>query len=443
MSAVAETLGAVRRRPLTLDRLGLGLLWLTGFSGGFVIFEPAPYEFLVSLSAFIFLLIGASLRPGHVPLLVLWLACIVGYLIGVAPVVSAEGTVVWTVISFFMAATSLIFSIIVAEDTERRLDMLLRGYLASAIVVSLFGICTYFHLLPRSDQFLLYSRSKATFKDPNVLGAFLVLPMTLAIQRATLGRGREVILGGLTAAVLALELLLAFSRGAWGCCAAAVAITLGLSFLIGASARERTRIVLVSLFGAVSLALMIGAILSLPQVSGLFEERASLSQDYDLGRFGRFGRHILGFELSLDYPFGIGPLQFAKYFPEDPHNSFLDSLMAGGWLSGAAYFALILLTLVMGLRFIAVPVPWRRTYFALFASFVALTGESYIIDVEHWRHYFLIMGVLWGLFIAAAAYRNKLPPRSGLTGTADRGMRDPLPPMQDVREPDRPGVWGR
>jgi hypothetical protein len=28
---------------------------------------------------------------------------------------------------------------------------------------------------------------------------------------------------------------------------------------------------------------------------------------------------------------------------------------------------------------------------------------SAVIDVQHWRHYFLIMGVLWGLVIAAAA----------------------------------------
>ena len=128
------------------------------------------------------------------------------------------------------------------------------------------------------------------------------------------------------------------------------------------------------LVGTVLLGLLLAVILSLPQVSGLFEERASLIQSYDAGRFGRFGRHILGAELSLDHPFGIGPLQFSKYFPEDPHNSFLDSFMAGGWLSGAAYFALILLTLVIGLRFVSVPAPWRRTYFALYASFVALSG---------------------------------------------------------------------
>ena len=50
--------------------------------------------------------------------------------------------------------------------------------------------------------------------------------------------------------------------------------------------------------------------------------------------------------------------------------------------------------------------PWRTAYIALYATFVAETGESYIIDVQHWRHYFLIMGALWGLFVAAAAYRR-------------------------------------
>jgi hypothetical protein len=33
-------------------------------------------------------------------------------------------------------------------------------------------------------------------------------------------------------------------------------------------------------------------------------------------------------------------------------------------------------------------------------------GESYIIDVQHRWHCFLIMGVLWGLVIAAAVRRR-------------------------------------
>jgi hypothetical protein len=30
--------------------------------------------------------------------------------------------------------------------------------------------------------------------------------------------------------------------------------------------------------------------------------------------------------------------------------------------------------------------------------------ESAIIDTDHWRHYFLILGVLWGLMLATRAH---------------------------------------
>ena len=73
---------------------------------------------------------GRRFGRRHVPLLFLLLACNAGYLIGVAPVVAAEGTVIWTAVSLFMSATTLFFALIVADDTERRLDMLLKGYLA-------------------------------------------------------------------------------------------------------------------------------------------------------------------------------------------------------------------------------------------------------------------------------------------------------------------------
>ena len=64
------------------------------------------------------------------------------------------------------------------------------------------------------------------------------------------------------------------------------------------------------------------------------------------------------------------------------------------------------MTLVVGLKYVFVRTPWRTAYIALYATFAAETGESYIIDVQHWRHYFMIIGVLWGLFAAAAAYRR-------------------------------------
>jgi hypothetical protein len=32
---------------------------------------------------------------------------------------------------------------------------------------------------------------------------------------------------------------------------------------------------------------------------------------------------------------------------------------------------------------------------------VGVIGESVIVDIDHWRHYFLILGVLWGLMAAS------------------------------------------
>jgi hypothetical protein len=140
----------------------------------------------------------------------------IGYLIGVVPVLTEEGTVMWAAVSSFMSLTTLFFALALVDDTERRLELLLKGYLAVAIAVSIFGILTYFHPLPGSDTFIFASRSRSTFKDPNVLGAFLVLPTVLALQRTMTGRLRDFLIGGLMTAVLAIELLLAFSRGAWG-----------------------------------------------------------------------------------------------------------------------------------------------------------------------------------------------------------------------------------
>ena len=118
----------------------------------------------------------------------------------------------------------------------------------------------------------------------------------------------------------------------------------------------------------VVLAGFIAALLSIDIVADLFKQRASLEQSYDLGAQGRFARYALGAILALDKPFGIGPLQFSKYFPEDTHNSFLNAFMSGGWLAGACYPALVALTLVFGFRAVFVRTPWQQTTIAVFAA---------------------------------------------------------------------------
>ncbi len=105
-----------------------------------------------------------------------------------------------------------------------------------------------------------------------------------------------------------------------------------LMVLTSRSQSQRSRIIVMTLVTVVLAAALVAVLLSFDSIAQLFKQRASFDQSYDAGRFGRFGRHILGAEMALDLPFGIGPLQFNRFFPEDTHNSYLNAFMSGGWL---------------------------------------------------------------------------------------------------------------
>ncbi|MBN8920871.1 MAG: O-antigen ligase family protein, partial [Rhizobiales bacterium] len=255
-----------------------------------------------------------------------------------------------------------------------------------------------------------YERAQGTFNDPNVFGAFLVLPALLALQRILAGRLREIVVGGGLLMLFVLALLLSFSRAAWGQFAGAAALMLLLTFVTSRSSRERMRIVAIGVAGVAVLGLFVIALLSVDQVADLFKERASLHQSYDQGAQGRFGRHILGFLLALERPFGIGPLQFATIFPEDPHNAYLNAFMSGGWLTGLSYLTLVCVTLWLGFRSAMARTPLQGPAIAVFAALVGVVGESAIIDSDHWRHYFLLVGLTWGLAAATQQMRGRQRP---------------------------------
>jgi hypothetical protein len=219
--------------------------------------------------------------------------------------------------------------------------------------------------------------------------------------------------------VLLVGVFLTFSRGAWAQLVVSGMLLMTLAFLASHSAGERLRIVLVAVGGMLAMAALLAALLSMGQVSELFSERAALEQDYDAGHFGRFGRYALGAQIALDHPLGIGPLQFYKIFIEDPHNTFLNDFLSGGWLAGFGYLALSAVTLVAGIRFLRVSTPWQSIYQAVYAAYVGVIAESLIVDIDHWRHYFLILGVLWGLMAATRRAAGVLRSPTQDMGRAD------------------------
>src|SRR6266568_2324626 len=382
------------------------LVWLVGASGAIVFIEPSPYEIATLAATLIFFATGLRMRLVLIPLLLTLFLLNVGYTISAVAVIDEPNVGNWIATSWYMAVTVIFFAMVVSEDTEARLDMLRRGLVVGAMIASLSAIAGYFNLVPGGHDLLtLYERARGTFKDPNVLGAFLILPALFSLQSVVsdkLGKAcRNVIAFG----IMSLAILLAFSRAAWGGLVLTSAFMLALMVLTSRTNAQRSRIIIMAIVAVVLGLALIAVLLSFDSIAEMFKQRASFDQSYDEGRFGRFGRHILGADMALDLPFGIGPLQFHHYFPEDTHNSYLNAFMSGGWISGICYPALVFLTVITGFRHVFVPVPWQRTYLAVFAAFLGTVGESFIIDPDHWRHFWMMLGTMWGLFVAAERYK--------------------------------------
>lgn len=379
------------------------LLWLMGMGGAIVFIEPSPYEIFALTSVVVFAATGLRMRLAFMPLALLLFAVNLGYTICAASLLDQQPIVYWILTSWYMAVTAIFIALVVSEDTAARLHHLRSGLIAGAVIASLAGIAGYLRLTP-GELFTLYGRAAGTFKDPNVFGAFLVLPALFCLQSVVsdgLGRTlRSTVLLG----IITLALLLAFSRAAWGLLAITAAFMLLLMMLTSQTNRQRSRIVIMAIGAIIAVALVLVILLQFDFIRDMFQQRASFDQKYDEGRFGRFGRHILGAQMALDLPFGIGPLQFNKFFPEDTHNSYLNAFMSGGWISGVFYPALVFTTAFIGFRYIFVRTPWQRPYLAVFSAYLGTVGEAFIIDTDHWRHFWLMLGLMWGLFVATQRY---------------------------------------
>jgi hypothetical protein len=408
MTFATDHLPAYSAAPPRAKAIQHALMWAAGFGGAIVFIEPSPYELVTLFSIVFFYATGLRMRPAFLPLLLMLIVLNIGYTICSIELMDQSKIVNWITTSWYMAVTAFFFALVLSEDAEARLDFLRRGLIVGGVVASLAGVAGYFHLVPGGDDLLtLYGRARGTFKDPNVLSAFLILPSLFALQNVVTAPFWKSLRNSLALGIIALALLLAFSRASWGQFVLTSVFMLLLMYLTSRSQPQRNRIVLTAIAAVAAMTVLLLVLLSFESVRNLFNERASLNQSYDTGRFGRFGRHQLGFQMALDLPFGIGPLQFTRFFPEDTHNSFLNAFMSGGWISGICFPALVFITVAIGFRLVFVKVPWQRAYLALFSAFLGTVGEAFIIDVDHWRHFWLMLGAVWGLSAATYDFKRR------------------------------------
>ena len=387
------------------------VLYLTILFSPLVSIEPSPYEGMMALLTLAAIIAGVSVDRKIIPLIVLLIIWNAGLLLALMPVTYDNTAVTYTGISVYLALNAVVYATIATTHCEERLATIRSAYILAAFLASFVGIIAYFGLAPR-DLLMYAGRVKSTFKDPNVFGPFLILPLLFIIQSAIHHRPRLTTVAA--GAVILAGLFLSFSRGAWGNFVLSCVVMIALMFVTAPTLRFRARIGAFSIGTAVVVTGLLGLLLSIGAVTKMFEQRAELLQSYDIGSGGRFTTQLRAFHEMLNYPNGLGPLQYAVHFGLDPHNDYLNAFYSNGWIGGIAYPTLVLVTLFFGLRAALVRTPWQRYLIAIASAYFGSVCEGAIVGTEHWRHYYLLLGLLWGLIAATEnARRRALRHRAG------------------------------
>ncbi len=385
-----------------VHRLALALVWVTAVSGAVVFTEPAPVDlFTIGLIVVLPVIGLVRFTPPLLVFLAVWLVVLATTLLATVNAVDVPKALIHNGISVYLYLSTFVFAGFIVRQPSRHTNLILHGYLVASLLAAVVGIAGYFDLPAGAfELFTRYGRATGTFKDPNVFGPFLV-PALMFMAHRVLTRPLHRALGSvLGAGLVGFALLLSFSRGAWMALGIALAIYAYLAFVTAATNRLRLKIVTFVIGGGLVATLLLGVTLQFDKVGRLFEERAAVTQSYDEGPEGRFGGQQKARNLILEKPFGIGAQQFApNHHFEEPHNVYLAMMLNCGWLGGLLFLFMVALTCLYGLRH-----AFRRTlsqplFLVVYACFVGHAVEGYLIDLDHWRHFWLLMAMVWGMMI--------------------------------------------
>ncbi len=371
-----------------------GLIALAVFMGGFVIFEPAPYELFLAALLAIWFLCGLRIPKSVMPMAFLFTLYNFGGLISSFMMEDHMRGIIYVAVSYFLALTSIFFAVVVRDDMSR-LRIIFRAYVAAAVVTSILGILGYFGI-GGFDMFTRYSRAMGAFQDPNVFAPFLITPILYLIYGIANRSPTLLPLRAGALVILLLGLFLAFSRAAWGLSVISAGLFYMLLIINEQKARVRLKYIVLAVAGLISIFLLLLTALQFDAVSSLFSERARAVQDYDGGRIGRFARHLIGYELALTKPWGIGPLEFGFIFGEDTHNNYIKALMDYGWIGFVAWMGMTIWTIIGGFKLLFRQRPWQPYLQIAYVVFVGHTVIGNVIDTDHWRHFYLLIGLIWG-----------------------------------------------
>ena len=398
-------LGALALLILVITRydfaVGLAFVLL-----GVVKFEPAPVDLLFGT------LILVAVVTGRLDLRRIPLAAAGGLAAFILlNVVSMVDAIAPGQAAFYFALT-LYGAVLVVWlgsylNSVRRSRMIVRCYLAAAVITASLGLSALALPFPGAED-LLYGgdgeRVQALFKDPNVFAPFLI-PITLILLEEMLSP-RLLRMSGLWKAlmmgVLISGILLSGSRAAWLSLALGVVVMLAALSLRRGGGQRAFAAIAVIVTGVIVATLIV----SLTDTASLLDDRATV-QAYDSARFEKQAE---GISLAAQHPLGLGPGQFDIYSPLAIHSLYLRALAEQGVLGLAALLAFVLATLGLALRnAVAGRDSMGIGSAALLGAWVGLLANSIVIDSLHWRHLWVVAGLVWAGWMHSEASRERAP----------------------------------
>jgi O-antigen ligase len=291
-------------------------------------------------------------------------------------------------------------------DSKTRARRLVESVIVGATVTASFAIVALFLPFPGSAELLYYNRAKGLFNDPNVFGPFMIVPLAFILAELVaptllMWRRRWLLVVLL---VSGAGVLFSYSRAAWLNLALVVTTMIATYALRRGGQRVATKALALGLAGAGTLV----AALFLTGSTSFFLARAQL-QAYDTDRFQ--GQDA-SFRLARTHLFGIGPGQYLDTVGIAAHETYLRALGEEGVLGLALVVLLFAATLVFACGNV---VRGQSTFgissVALLGLWVGLIVNSFFVDTLHWRHLWLVAGLIW----AAAAVKDSRgelsPPR--------------------------------
>lgn len=352
----------------------------------YTLMRPSPVDLIFIMSLLISLFVKQEMTGKFVALLLLLTAWALGYFLASIPFLDEQDVPFELLAKTFSISIALIGAFVAMSWRERHFEIFMKVYIASCVIASILGTIGF---VLQSGLLTWDDRAKGLIDDPNMYGSFLLPAVLFCVHLLHFRRGNRLLLT-IALPILTLGVLLSFSR-----IATVALIVCTFAYVLYLHRLHIWRLVPV-LVGLIIFALVLFAIayFSSQEFSEKFLQRLSFAQSYDLGREGRYGRFLLVLPMILDNPMGFGVLQLEKIFPEPIHNIWLSSFVNYGWLGGFTWIVLFFASIAVTIQ------NYRRTrspiVVVMLLSLVSIVMCASLHEGEHWRHMWLVYGMVWG-----------------------------------------------